>query len=505
MFLKWWTRIASEPVASGVLGTGLTGAAGWEALEPVRIRLEEWISQVADRRSPLEWSDILRWFGHEYYKDYPLTAELVLHIANSHASASRAPDRWLRFRTQDWLSGPSVLTDLDDLISLSMLLHNVGSAQRRIGKGQKLILGDQFNAVEIDSDPQIEQAILLYDGRQRLSLGQSGGAGTGSMGADVATTDSKDVVITWMDIRNHGLLSGAEERAFLRQCDPIFPIGTDIRTLAPTLLFPESITRETAALIAVLETAWRWLELWGAHFATKRGIWTQRGYLDCSKRWFLKELEHHKSPIPESNMMLKPQEIFDVLGQSGLSVVYPMGSRVVIDLLDASHSLDSTISRAEEGENANIWGSDFEGAVQRLIDTSPWRPPDGLRPLIGRVIRSERNAITDIDAVAVADKTLLLIDTKAYRLTARVATGEYSATRTMRERVEADCQKWLNVIIRLRHSPELLGVPIANGLRIDGIVVLPFIPYVSIGPATEPVLSLLRASSVSELLVAVGR
>jgi hypothetical protein len=397
-----------------------------------------------------------------------------------------------------------VLTDLDDLISLSLLLHNVGSVQRRIGKGQKLILGDQFNVVEIDSDPQIEQAILLYDGRQRFSLGQSGGASTGSMGADVATTNSKDVVITWMDIRNHGLLSGAEEGAFLRKCDPIFPIGTDIRTLAPTLVFPESITRETAALIAVLETAWRWLELRGAHFATKRGIWTQRGYLDCSKRWFLKELEHHTSPIPDSNMLLKPQEIFDILGPSGLSVVYPIGSRIVIDLLDASHSLDSTISRAEEGENANVWGEDFEGAVQRLIDTSRWRPPDALRPLIGRVIRSGRNAITDIDAVAVADKTLLLIDTKAYRLTSRVATGEYSATRTMRERVEADCQKWLNVISRLRQSPELLGVPIPNGLRIDGIVVLSFIPYVSIGSATEPVLSLLRASSVSELLVAVA-
>jgi hypothetical protein len=44
----------------------------------------------------------------------------------------------------------------------------------------------------------------------------------------------------------------------------------------------------------------------------------------------------------------------------------------------------------------------FETSVQDLIDTTHWRPPDALRPLIGRVIRSGRNAVTDIDAVAPA-------------------------------------------------------------------------------------------------------
>jgi hypothetical protein len=502
MFVKWWLQISNDLDARNLFGTRLSGAEGWESLEPVRMRLESWISEVASRRSPLEWSDILRWFGHEYVRHYP---EQVMHIASVHANTSRSPDRWLRFRTQAWLSGPSVLTDLDDLISLSVLLSNVGTVQRRIGKGQVLILGDQFKLDRIESDERIEKAITLYDLRQRFSIGNDAGASTGSMGSHIADTNSKDIVIAWMDIRNHRLLSSTEEDEFLRKYDPVFPIGIDLQTLAPSRVFPESITKETGALVAVLQAAWRWLELRGANFRTKRGIWTQRGYLDCSRNWFIRELERHRSPIPGADIALDPQEIFDILRPSALSVIYPVGSRVVVDLLAASHSLGTTISRSEDGQNANVWASDFEVAVQRLIDGSRWRPPDALRPLIGRVIRSGRNAITDIDAVAVADKTLLLIDAKAYRLTSRVARGEYSATRTLRERIEADSQKWLNVITRLRQSPELLGVPVPGDFRIDGIVVLPFIPYVSIGPATEPVLSLLRASSVSELLVAVGR
>jgi hypothetical protein len=366
-------------------------------------------------------------------------------------------------------------------------------------------LGKQFYPVGVEGDPQIEQAILLYDGRNRFSLGASQGADTGSLGADIATPDSQEVVVTWMDLRNHRLLSQADEKELLRKYDPIVPLAIDIRTLAPTLVFPDSITRETSALAAVLDTAWRWLELRGAHCATKRGIWTQRGYLDCTKRWFIRELQQHGSPIPGSHISLSPQEVFDILKPSGLSVIYPIGSRIVIDLLHASHLLDSTVFRAEEGENANAWGSAFEASVQRMIDTSRWRPPDELRPLIGRVIRSEGNAVTDIDAVAVADNTLLLIDAKAYRLTPRVASGEYSATLTMRERVETASERWRKIIVRIRQNPELLKISIPNDLKIDGIVVLPFIPYVSIGPATEPVLSLLRASSISELLLAAAR
>ena len=382
-----------------------------------------------------------------------------------------------------------------------MLLNNVQSDQRRIGKGQSLTLGRLFFPVEAGGDPEIEKAILLYDGRNRISIGQSSGAVTGSAGSDIATPDSTEVVITWLDLRHHGL-PPADAVSLLKRHDPLVPLAIDIRSLAPTLVYPDSITRETCALVAVLDGAWRWLELKGAHFASKRGIWTQLGYLDCSKRWFLEELQENQSPIPGSNITLDTREVCEILQSSALSVIYPVGKRMVIDLLHASHLLDSTVFRAEEGTNANVWGSAFEAAVQNVIDKSPWRPPDALRPLIGRVIRNGRNAITDIDAVAVADDTLLLIDAKAFRMSPGLAGGEYSAVRTMKQRVEAASARWRDIIALMRRNPELLGIPIPSELKIDGLVVLPFIPYVSIGAATEQVLSLLRASSFSELLLA---
>jgi len=168
--------------------------------------------------------------------------------------------------------------------------------------------------------------------------------------------------------------------------------------------------------------------------------------------------------------------------------------------------LEGTVFRAEEGANANEWGSAFEATVQGVVDTSPWRPPDWLRPLIGRVIRRNGLAVTDIDAIALTSGTLLLIDAKAFRLGPRLARGEYSAVKSMAERVEQASIKWRGVVAQIRRNPELLGVPITKDVRIDGLIVLPFIPYVAIGgAATERVLSLLRASSISELLLATMR
>jgi hypothetical protein len=62
------------------------------------------------------------------------------------------------------------------------------------------------------------------------------------------------------------------------------------------------------------------------------------------------------------------------------------GAAVTLSPLGASDLIDTTVSRAQEGREANVWGAAFESAVQDMIDQSAWRPPDELRPLIGRVI-----------------------------------------------------------------------------------------------------------------------
>jgi hypothetical protein len=238
----------------------------------------------------------------------------------------------------------------------------------------------------------------------------------------------------------------------------------------------------------------------------KRGAWSQYGYIECSRRWLIKDLTVNNRPIAELDIELTAEEVLRILGPASLAIAYPVGERVVIDLLSASHALEGTVFRADEGSSANEWGSAFETAVQGVVDSSPWRPPDALRPLIGRIIRRNGVPVTDIDAIALTSGTLLLIDAKAFRLSPRLARGEYSAVKSMSERVEKASIKWRDVIEQVRQNPELLGVPIPGDVKIDGVVVLPFIPYVTLGGvATGGVLSLLRASSISELLLATMR
>ena len=363
-------------------------------------------------------------------------------------------------------------------------------------------MADNFFPVRVEGDPDVARAIDLFDGRRNIGLGEGAGPSTGSTGADIATTDSREVAVQWIDIRGHRLLQSTTQARLLANYDPIVPFGLDLSTLAPTTVFPDSITRETSSLAAILEASWRWLEKNGGIWAKKRGSWTRHGYVTCSTSWLMLELQKYRSPIPGATVSVETREIVEILGPNGLGVLYMAGHRTVIDVLRSSHLIDTTVSRAQDGSEANAWGAAFESAVQDIIDRSAWRPPDELRPIIGRVVRNGRQAITDIDAVAFAGHTLLLIDAKAFRVSDALARGEYSATRSMRERVEAASLAWRQRISVIRQNPALLGVTLPEGTAIDGLVILPFVPYVHFGVATEPVLSLLRASSIGELMTA---
>lgn len=500
MITKWNGRLLADPATNGIVGVSLSGEGGWQKLGDAYQQISEWISEVAGRRSPLDWFGIIRRVAYPLHLRFPRTSDEMLHIVSYYCRLSQVPSRWEQFSTQGWHSGPSTLTDLDDLLSLSMFAVNIRSAQRRVAKGQDLTLANNYFPEKVEGDPEVGKAIDLFDARRRIGAGQGPGLPTGSTGASPATPDSKNIAIEWLNIQGHRLLRPETQARLLAEYDPIVPFGLDLATLAPAGVFPESITKETCSLVSILAASWRWLEKNGGIWANQRGPWTKYGYLACPTRWLERELREHGSPIPDSNFTVSPQDVIEILGTGGLGVLYFAGRKTVIDLLGASHLIDTTVARAQEGSAANTWGASFESAIQNLIDQSPWRPPTELRPLIGKIIRRNKQAITDIDAVAFAQETLILIDAKAYKVSGALARGEYSATRTMRERVEAASAAWRDRTALIRQDPGLLGIHIPDGTTIDGLVILPFVPYVHFGAATEPVLSLLRASSFSELM-----
>jgi hypothetical protein len=155
-----------------------------------------------------------------------------------------------------------------------------------------------------------------------------------------------------------------------------------------------------------------------------------------------------------------------------------------------------------DGKQANVWAGAFEDEVQQLIDCTAWRPPDEFRPLIRHNIKIEGRLITDVDAVAYRDGVLLLIDCKSYKVSDRLAAGEYSAVKSQWEKIEAACLSWMDRIATIDANRPALRVPVGPDTTIAGVVVVPFTPFVLPGPATEEILAgLRRASTVGELLM----
>jgi hypothetical protein len=190
-----------------------------------------------------------------------------------------------------------------------------------------------------------------------------------------------------------------------------------------------------------------------------------------------------------------------ILQSRDLRILHPVGRRFLTDLAVASAILPQTLERAQQGAAANVWGESFEHQVQDLIDNSPWRPPDRFRSLIKKKIREQGRTITDIDAVAVRGNTLLLIDCKAFQATDAFMRGEYGAVETMRRKVEEASEAWHSRIQLIRSRPELLGIQIPANYFLEGLVVIPFVPFVRSGPAMARVGDLLHVSSINEVFI----
>jgi hypothetical protein len=188
-------------------------------------------------------------------------------------------------------------------------------------------------------------------------------------------------------------------------------------------------------------------------------------------------------------------------------VLVPVGRCFIVDLTGATALLANSFERAREGAAANEWGASFEAAVQEAIDTTPWKPTGALRSVIGKKIKDENgNAITDIDAVAFHAGTLWLIGAKAFQAGPDYAVGAYDAVTRIARKAVAASEQWNGYLERIRRRPSALGVDLPDGCTPEGLVVMPFVPYVPIDSlAAKPVGDLCHVSSIHELIAAALR
>ncbi|MFF4729864.1 hypothetical protein ACFY3M_31895 [Streptomyces mirabilis] len=510
--LQWQEWAAAEAQRIGVdTSDVLAGEAGWNQLTLLHDALRVQLRQITDRRSAFSWLVITRRINPTDLLPAARASisAAVLSFALSEVGSSRRPSRSAELITSRWWLAPQALTDLDELCSVGMLLFNVYNARRRVAKGQSLRLGGPHLIPEVtDTDDTVERAIWLYDGRLNFAGGR--GNDLGSFPSPVTDRRESANIITWADLRGQDLVSRDDVARLLQKYGPVFPLGTNIEDLAPAAFSSGvGLTLETQAAAAVLSAAWTYLADREATWKSVPGEWSQYGYLRCPRDWLIARLEDGPA-LPELlgsswRAGATVREVITLLARK--QVVLPVGRYFVVDLTGATSLLMHSFERAKEGAAANEWGSSFETAVQAAIDTTPWKPTGALRSVIGKKVKDENgNVITDIDAVAFHSGTLWLISAKAFQAGPDYAVGAYDAIRRIARKAVAASEQWNGYLKRIRQRPSALGVDLPDGCTLEGLVVMPFVPYVPIGSsAAQPVGDLCHVSSIHELIAVALR
>jgi hypothetical protein len=170
-------------------------------------------------------------------------------------------------------------------------------------------------------------------------------------------------------------------------------------------------------------------------------------------------------------------------------VLHHAGPDIVIDLHAAGRHLITlcTIAPEDQGALVNIRAEHFEQTVQNLVDRSPWKPSNRA-PRRGLEPRPHgRDTLTDLDAVAEHDDTLLLISCKSRPYTGAYDSGDYRTVRNSVSLIEESVTKWQQVIDYLTQHPQGRNYDLSHYRRILGVICLPHTPYTPLGKATQVV------------------
>jgi hypothetical protein len=177
------------------------------------------------------------------------------------------------------------------------------------------------------------------------------------------------------------------------------------------------------------------------------------------------------------------------------------GNLVCIDLHACTRMLfDFAEFNTQGGVEGDIRGRHCESAVQAIIDLSSWAPPEELRQNVGRTIRIGKKDLTDLDAIGLKGKTLMLVSCKSRIYSRRFDQGDPKTIQATANVAKDALAKWREVKSVLEANPRCLkGIDFSN-FEILPVICLPHVPYLPIGPETEFIAPGLRAVvSVSEL------
>ncbi|HMI84037.1 MAG TPA: hypothetical protein VK550_08070 [Polyangiaceae bacterium] len=128
-------------------------------------------------------------------------------------------------------------------------------------------------------------------------------------------------------------------------------------------------------------------------------------------RDFLGALISTRTPLDGSDFLRRAAQI---VGHSWPIQAGPLvrrdGQVICLDFAAATARFEAgRVFPRVNGEIPNARAAHFETAVQRIVDSTDWRPSDDLACMRGRTLRRDGQKITDLDAVGARGSTLLVI------------------------------------------------------------------------------------------------
>lgn len=483
-----------DPDSGGPLTGIMQAADAWDYLETLHDFFVGRVQELVEDRGSAEWLWWLRRLRGQFddVNDMRSTGPYVQGVSEALAAGISKPSSPVPNQpTFTFPLTPEALLDLAWLGEMAIMTYQLHATMKRCAKGQQVVL-IPGEVPQWEPDDDLDDAIEEYDSRterEAANLMQSVGVATPKGTIDPQHVRIGGLVPHWYSF------GVAKPPPFAKADPPPFLFEwIDLDAVAP-LWDQNLLTEQHVALIAVLWAAFNIGTREPEHALRRMTAPLQWGYMVTPTNTFLiPALEEMCSWIPQGVgravegcwLPGSAQEILDVLSHLHARIWPPLcGNPIhraddysVIDLIGASRRLFSTLLRPSDGAGVNVWSLHFEQNVRDLIDGTPWRPPDALRPLIGRTIkRADGSDLTNIDALAYRNGRLLLVSCKSIAFTVPALGGEFAVTRNIVEKIQAAASHWHDVIATLRDDRSLLPVEVPDDVLIDGCVAFPSVPF----------------------------
>ena len=522
-----WRDVVSRQLLESTGPFTLQGTPAWDLLVRLNSRLERRAQSLAARHPNAEWLWYLRRLPRMFeINDVPSTAAYCDAIATAITNlATERPNPRALAPTLVYPISDRAVGSMVRLHALTVALYEMHSALRWAGKGADI----EFRVGERPlwhPDDLLRDAVQEYDRRANLTpLSAAGLAAESNILANPSAADGRTVMSVSRLPRATeipvGLPNVGVERLVARFMPGWFPIGDYL--LPNQLDVPAEIAwpAEALALIGLLSSAVLHIAEGPPNILGICNVGYASVHRDRVQSRLHVALQGIRDDrlgglIPEDVSIPGADEALSLLTECAPALWPPNPGAplrragrdtILVDFAAATQCLMRALVRppGRAGRLGNAYGHAFEAQLQDVVDATPWRPSEQYRSQIRRQLKLNGNTVTDIDAIAERDGTVLLLDAKCRPFTAEYDRGEHSAVRNDRNEAEKAAIAWAEKVSHFRHTRSGDNYDLTSAACIDGAVVYPFLPFTVAPRARTEVLPNLRfVTSVAELRSALA-